>query len=764
MRLIELRSDALAPSCLALALTVHEAFSREPSYRLDVLSSDPGMDMGALLGTPLLADIDLGNGAVRTFSTYVFGGFDTGQLSGQYTYTLELGSWLSFLEENQNSRIFQNLTVPQIVEQVFQGHGRTDYRFELESAYESREYCVQFQETDLNFVKRLLEDEGIYFWIEHETDRHVVVLSDTQRFGDQPSPYGQLQYLPDGEEARAIPGREGVQRLQQIRRIRSNNVALRDFNYLTPSSRLDSDAQTAPEPALSGVQLEYYDYAAGYQDEQTGERLARLRLEAFQAEAHVLVGEANARGLATGQAFTLMGYPAAVRNRRYYVIGSELSFVQDAPDSTSQGRNVAVKFRALADDQPYRPLLVTKRPGVPGIQSATVVGPQVSEVYTDSLGRIKVHFHWDRYKTVEADASCWIRVSQAWAGKGWGVLAMPRVGQEVLVTYVDGDLDRPVVTGVVYNGENPTPYDLPKDVRYTGLVSRSIKRAGQAQNASQLTFDDQYGAERLMLHAERDMQQTVERNSSTAVGQDKNESVKGTSTKVITNSINYTGISVSYTGLSVGFTGVSASFTGASTSFTGVSTGFTGVSTTFNGVSTGFTGVSTSFTGVSTGFTGVSTSFTGMSTGVTGMSNSVTGVSNGMTGVSSSMTGVSTSVTGQSAGMTGVSLSCTGTSAGFTGVSTSVTGTSTSMTDTSISNTGTSTSITGVSMSTTGTSTSVTGSSVSMTGSSVGMTGTSTSKTGTDFSFTGLSLSFTGFVDSASGQEFKLFKSLHLLN
>ncbi|MXN80166.1 type VI secretion system tip protein VgrG, partial [Burkholderia sp. 4701] len=231
MRLIELRGGVLDPSVVALALTVHENFSQEPSYQLDLLSRDPGLDLDALLGTPLSADIDLGNGTVRTFSTYVFGGYDTGQLSGQYTYTLELGSWLSFLEENQNSRIFQNLTVPQIVEQVFQGHQRTDYRFELEGAYDVREYCVQFQETDLSFVKRLLEDEGIYFWVEHETDRHVVVLSDTQRFGDQPPPYGQLQYLPDGEEARAIQGREGVQRLQQIRRVRPNNVALRDFNY-----------------------------------------------------------------------------------------------------------------------------------------------------------------------------------------------------------------------------------------------------------------------------------------------------------------------------------------------------------------------------------------------------------------------------------------------------------------------------------------------------------------------------------------------------
>ncbi|MDN7638811.1 type VI secretion system Vgr family protein [Burkholderia cepacia] len=755
MRLIELRCDALNPDCIALALTAREDFSREPSYRLEMLSHDPELDLDSLLGVPLSADIDLGNGAVRTFSTYVFGGYDTGQLSGQYTYTLDLRSWLSFLEENRNSRIFQNLTVPEIVEQVFQSHLRTDYRFELEQNYDLREYCVQFQESDLNFVKRLLEDEGIYFWVEHEAERHVVVLSDTQRFDDLPFPYGQLEYLPDGEEARAIAGREGVQRLQRTRRVRPNNVALRDFNYLTPSNRLDSDARTQPEPALSGVQLEYYDYAAGYRNEQTGERLARLRLEAFQADAHVLAGEANARGLATGQAFTLAGYPAANRNRRYYVIGSELTFIQDGPDSTSQGRNVAVKFRALVDDQPYRPLLVTKRPKVPGIQSATVVGPQVSEVYTDELGRIKVHFHWDRYKTVEADASCWIRVSQAWAGKGWGVLAMPRVGQEVLVTYVDGDLDRPLATGIVYNGENPTPYDLPKDARYTGLVSRSINQAGQYQNASQLTFDDQRGAERVMVHAERDMQQTVERNSSTAVGQDFNISVAGTSTSVTGISVSFTGISVSYTGLSVGFTGVSTSFTGLSTSFTGVSTSFTGVSTSFTGVSTGFTGVGTSFTGVSTGFTGVSTSFTGASTSLTGTSNSVTGVSNSMTGISSSLTDVSTSATGQSQSMAGVSLSYTGTSTSMTGTSTSVTGTSTGITGTSVSNVGSSTSVTGVSMSTTGSSTSVTGSSTSTTGSSVSTTGSSVSATGSNISTTGFSYSYTGASYSDTGVDLK---------
>ncbi|CAJ3352454.1 Rhs element Vgr protein [Burkholderia pseudomallei] len=508
-------------------------------------------------------------------------------------------------------------------------------------------------------------------------------------------------------------------------------------------------------PNLEGIPLEYYDYAAGYREPEQGERLARLRLEAIQAESHTLVGEANARALATGRAFTLIGHPALGRNRRYYVTNSELTFIQDGPDSTSQGRNVAVKFRALVDDQPFRPLLTTPRPEVPGIQSATVVGPEMSEVHTDKLGRIRVHFHWDRYKTTEADASCWIRVSQAWAGKGWGVIAMPRVGQEVLVTYVDGDLDRPLVTGIVYNGENPTPYDLPKDIRYTGLVSRSIKRAGGYQNASQITFDDQRGAERVMIHAERDMQQTVERNSSTSIAQDLNLSVKGTSTSVVGISISFTGISVSYTGLSVSFTGVSASFTGVSTSFTGVSTSFTGVSTSFTGVDTGFKGVSTSFTGVDTSFKGVSTSFTGVSTSLTGSSNSVTGVSNSMTGISSSWTDVSMSTTGQSQSITGVSLSYTGTSNSMTGTSTSVTGTSTSITGTSMSNTGSSTSITGTSMSTTGSSTSVTGSSVSTTGSSVSTTGSSVSTTGSSVSTTGFSFSYTGVSYSDTGIDLK---------
>ncbi|KMN77964.1 type IV secretion protein Rhs [Chromobacterium sp. LK11] len=749
MRLIELNSPLLDADSVALSFKADERLSQEPSYQLDIACADPALDLDGLLGSQLTVDIDLGDEGVRPFHCQVLGGYDSGQTQDSYTYTLELGSWLSFLAENQNCRVFQQLTVPQIVEQVFGEHQRPDFRFELEHAYEPREYCVQFLESDLDFVKRLLEDEGIYFWIEHQPERHVVVLSDTQRFDDLSAGYGQLRFLPDGDEFRPVPGREGVQRLQRTRRVRPTNVALRDFDYHAPSNRLDSDAQEI-QASLDGIRLEHYDYGAGYSDQAGGDRLARLRLEALQADSHQLTGTANARGLATGGAFTLDGHPDAARNRRYYVAASQLTFLQDGPDSSGQGRNVMVVFRAMRDDRPFRPLRLTPKPVLPGIQSATVVGPVNAEVHTDKLGRIRVHFHWDRYKTQEEDASCWIRVSQAWAGKGWGVLAMPRVGQEVLVTYVDGDLDRPMVTGIVYNGDNPTPYDLPKDIRYTGLVTRSLKQ-GRYSNASQITFDDQRGAERVMVHAERDMQQTTERNSSEAVGQDKNTSVKGTSTSVTGASISFTGVSVSFTGLSASFTGVSTSFTGLSTSFTGVSTSFTGVSTGFTGVSTGFTGVSTSFTGISTGFTGVSTSFTGVSTSLTGTSTSVTGTSQSMTGVSTSMTGTSVSATGMSQSMTGVSSSYTGTSSSVTGNSCSVTGTSKSVTGTSMSDTGSSTSITGTSMSTTGSSTSVTGCSMSTTGSSASVTGCSVSTTGASASVTGSSISVTGSSTGVTG-------------
>lgn len=686
MRLIQIRNALLDSDCVALGLNVKEHLSIEPFYQLELVSSQAGLDLDGLLGSVMGIDIDLDNGDTRQVHSHVFAAYDTGQMEDKFTYTLEMGSWLSFLAENRNCRIFQNLTVPQIVEQVFIGHHRSDFLFSLEHEYESTEYCVQFLESDLQFVKRLLEAEGIYFYVNHFIDRHIVVFSDTQRFDELNEPYAAMLFLPDGEEQRAIEGREGVQRLQRSRRVTSNNVALRDFDYHVPGKRLDSDAQVE-QNALNNITLQHYDYGTGYFDQARGEYLARIRLEAMQAETHLLQGKCNARGLKYGAAFSLSGHPDIKRNRRFFVTGVEQIFTQDGPDSSSTGRNVGAKFWALPDDHPFRPLLKTVRPTVSGIQSATVVGPEMSEVHTDKLGRIRVHFHWDRYKSIEEDASCWIRVSQAWAGKGWGVIAMPRVGQEVLVTYVDGDLDRPLVTGIVYNGDNPTPYDLPKDIRYSGMVTRSLKD-GKNQNASQLTFDDQRGAERVMIHAERDLQETVERNSSKSVGQDLNLQVAKTLTTTTSNNVSYKDVSISYTRLSISFVGTSLSYRGVAMSQTGESTSIDGIKSSFTGSSTSYTGTSKSFRGMSTSFTGVSSSFVGVTNSIRGSATSVTGVSSSMTGVSSSMTGVRSSMTGASKSLTGVSLSISGVVTTIRGKSINVIGSEVSTKGSVIASTG----------------------------------------------------------------------------
>jgi len=653
VRLIQLRSALLDQDCVLLSLKVQEKFSQEPSYQLELVSPNPDLDLDGLLGDTVAIDIDLGEGLLRTFHAHVFAGYDSGQMGDKYTYSFDLSCWLSFLGQNQNCRVFQNLTVPQIVEQVFVNHNRTDYRFDLQQNYDPREYCVQYRESDLRFIKRLLEDEGIYFWIEHEAERHVVVLSDAQRFDDLAEPYSTMRFLPDGEENRALVGREGIQRLQRTRRIRPNNVALRDFDYHVPSNRLDSDAQV-DQQTLAGITLEHYDYAAGYSDTGRGEWLARLRLEAYQAESHVLKGQSNARGLRTGKAFTLVGHPDQNRNRRFFVMATELVFIQDGPDSTSlQGLNVAGNFLALADDRVFHPLCVTVKPIVAGIHSATVVGPVNSEIHTDKLGRIRVHFHWDRYKTVEEDASCWIRVSQAWAGKGWGVIAMPRVGQEVLITYVDGDLDRPLVTGIVYNGDNPTPYDLPKEIRYTGIVSRSL-RQGKVFQASQLTFDDTLGAERVMIHAERDLQNTVERNIAIAVGQDLNTKVAATTTTTTKNAITYIAVDIKHIGLAIAYRDVAMTFNGINMTQNGVNTTHNGVNTTFNGVNTTFNGVNSAFNGINTTFNGVNTTFNGVATTITGAATNVVGVNTTMIGVNTTTLGVTTVTTGVSTAVTGI--------------------------------------------------------------------------------------------------------------
>lgn len=643
MSLIELNSDELhAIGAFPLSFKSEESLSRAAHYALDVECPQPDVDFEPLLGKRVTVSIEEPSGLRRPFNAYIIGGEDRGQHGNHYVFGLKLSCWLWFLQQNRNCRIFQHLNVLEIVGQIFARYGVANYRLDIEGSYAPREYCVQFAETDFNFISRLLEDEGLGYTIEHAEDEHTLVISDRQQFSDLPVRYQTLLFTPDAEEGRAI--REGVQRIQRQRVVSPNEIVLRDFDYLNPRKNLQTKAEENAK-GLSETPLEWYDYASGYVDTERGEWLARLRLEELQVQGQMLVGDSNAVGLVPGRRFDLLLHPDPRRNRGYKLLRCDYEFIQDGPDSSSQGRNVLCRFTAVNDDVAWRPLRITPSPRLPGLQSATVVGTAGAEVHTDEHARIRVHFHWDRYKTREEDSSCWIRVVQAWAGKGWGVLAMPRVGQEVLVTYVDGDLDRPMVTGIVYNGDNPPPYRLPEQINYSGMISRSL-RQGQPQHASQLTFDDRRNNERLMMHAERDLQTTVERNAVSDIGQDQYRVVKRTRTLETENEVDYRDNHVSQTDTRVDNVGNHAEKISnrvqnidASTSNFGIATRIsvlelnttalknemTGLSNSVVGTSLQSTGVATSITGALTAFTAIETLLVGESSAVVGARNRVVG-------------------------------------------------------------------------------------------------------------------------------------------
>ncbi|MBN3860281.1 type VI secretion system tip protein VgrG [Neisseriaceae bacterium PsAf] len=754
--LINIKNSQLeAYEAYPLSFETHEGLSVCSNYHLAFQSPNPSIDIEKLLGKLVEVSIEKPDkSGYRYFYAYIVGGIDTGQLGEHYTYDLELSPWLWFLTQNRNSKIYQHVDVIEIIKDVFSRYSSSNYKINVQSKYPKRNYCVQFNESDFNFVTRLLQFEGIWYYFEHKNGKHTLIITDKQDFPALEGGYSKIDFVPDGEEHRSIG--EAIQKVNRVNKVRPNQVILRDFDYLEPKKDLHVNVENQETLKITGTPLEWYDYSQNYLDPDRGNSLAKIRLEEMTANTNMLSGEGNLVGMVPGHSFSLKRHPNSKKNTKYKVIKADYVFLQDGPDSSnSVGRNIVCNFQVLDASIPFRPIQTSSKPKVPGIHSATVVGPVKSEVHTDRHGRIRVHFHWDRYKKTEEDSSCWIRVVQAWGGKGWGVVSMPRVGQEVLVAYMDGDIDRPLVIGNVYNGDNPPPYELPKHINYSGMVSRSLK-FGVPANANLFTMDDKRDNERIMIHAERDFQGVTERNDAKFVGQDLYEVVKRVSTKFLTSHFKFTDYAFSATGVSNSFTGVSTSSVGVSVSSTGKSVSFVGDSTSFTGNSASFTGNSTSFTGNSTSFTGNSTSFTGKSTSMVGRSDSFVGSSSSVVGMSQSYTGSSESTTGSSRSVTGSSISTVGSSMSTVGCAVSVTGSSMSKVGSVCSVTGCSVSTTGKSVSTTGKSISTTGSSVSTTGSSVSTTGSSMSTTCMSKSKVGVSISFVGVSIHKTGVDIKL--------
>ncbi|MBA1147436.1 type VI secretion system tip protein VgrG [Ectothiorhodospiraceae bacterium WFHF3C12] len=494
-------------------------------YTLEMLGSDESLAFADILGQKLGVRIALPDGGERHVNGFATRFAQLGR-SGRYAvFEARLRPWLWYLTRSTDCRIFQAQSVPDIVQAVFREHGFSDFEDALGGSYPTREYCVQYRESDFAFVSRLLEQEGIYYFFRHESGRHVLVLADGYGAHEPEAGYERVPYYPPGNEADRE--RDHISDWQTAQEIQSELYALRDFDFEKPRAQLD--AKETIEREHGAESYEVYDYPGNYLNTDEGQRYAAVRMEEQQAHFERVQGAGNARGLQAGRLFRMEGYPREDQNREYLITGLSMElFANDyETGSMAEGTTFNCSFTAADSQQPFRPVRRTPRPTVHGPQTAVVVGKSGEEIWTDKYGRVKLQFHWDRNGGADENSSCWVRVASVWAGRKWGGIHIPRIGQEVIVDFLEGDPDRPIVTGRVYNADNMPPYELPAEKTRSGIKSRSTK-GGSAENFNELRFEDSKGDEHVFLHAEKDLRERVKNNHSESVAGSKFTNVGAT--------------------------------------------------------------------------------------------------------------------------------------------------------------------------------------------------------------------------------------------
>lgn len=507
-------------------MTATEQLSQLFEFNLDLLSEDYTIELDKLLGQSVTVRLERPDGKIRYFNGIVSHFSYTG-ISGYgatarrlAAYRATLRPWLWWLTRTADCRIFQEKTVPEIIQQLFREHGLSDFEDALGDAYHAWEYCVQYRETDFNFVSRLMEHEGIYYYFKHESGKHTLVLSDSLGSHDPVSGYEEVPYFPPDEHNRRK--RDHIYEWSVCREMQSERYALDDFDFTRPKVQLDA---TAEEPLEQQTidDKEVYDYPGNYTQKADGDTYARVRLEETQALYEIAHGQANARGFSVGALFKLSEYPREDQNQEYLIVSATHELRSDEYETVAvaeHGDIYACRFSALLSRRPFRALRITAKPLVQGPQTAIVVGKQGEEIWTDEYGRVKVQFHWDREGKYDEKSSCWVRVAQVWAGKNWGGIHIPRIGQEVIVDFLEGDPDRPIITGRVYNADQMPPYGLPANQTQSGIKTRSSKD-GSDQTFNELRFEDKKDAEEVYFHAERDFNSVVKNNDTLKVGFEK---------------------------------------------------------------------------------------------------------------------------------------------------------------------------------------------------------------------------------------------------
>ncbi len=509
---------ALADDVLRVhACASREALSELGETTLTLLSERKDIRASELLGKPATLTMALRDDGPRHLGGYVTRFAQTG-FEGRHTvYQMTLRPWLWLLTRTADCRIFQEMTVPDIVKQVFDDHPVARHEFKLMRAYRPWTYCVQYRETDFNFIARLLENEGIYWYFTHDEGGHTLVLADAASAHDCAPGCESLPFYAGG--GNTPPALEYIDTWITQESLKPGKVVITDYDFERPSASLEAQQDRARGYDLSDGEV--FDYPGGYLQTADGTQYAEDRLDEIQSACARYDGDTNAQGVCTGHLLSLERHPRDDQNSKYLITSTTIQLRQAATESASGDSELRCRFGAIPADQQFRPERRTPKPMAPGPQTAIVTGPAGEEIFTDKYGRVKVQFHWDRRGQRNETSSCWIRVSQPWAGKGWGGVSIPRIGQEVVVDFVEGDPDQPLITGRVYNAEQMPPYGLPAAAVISGLKSKTHKGAGY----NEMSMDDTAGKEMITIHGQYDMATTIEHDQTSTIHNNRTDTV-----------------------------------------------------------------------------------------------------------------------------------------------------------------------------------------------------------------------------------------------
>ncbi|ECO5948966.1 type VI secretion system tip protein VgrG [Salmonella enterica] len=525
---VTVSGSAVPPGALLFASldggeTLSELFSyvvqlKTPdTLNLGYVSPAANLPLKPMVGKDLCVNIELDGGGKRHISGLVTAARVVGHEGRSVTYELRMEPWVKLLTHTSDYKAFQNKTVVDILDEVL-----AEYPYPVEKrlveSYPVRTWQVQYGETDFDFLQRLMQEWGIYWWFEHSEDSHTLVLADAisahKACPDSPL----VEWHQEGLKL----DKEFIHTITANESLRTGQWVLDDFDFTKPRSLL---ANTVANPRETGhATYEHYEWPGDYFDKSEGEMLTRIRMEAQRSPGSRVLGGGNIRTLMTGYTFTLENYPTAEVNQEYLLMQT-LLFVQDNAQHSGQDQHFtfSTRFELHPTREVYRPQRTVSKPHTKGPQSAIVTGPAGQEIWTDQYGRVKVQFGWDRYGKMDENSSCWIRVSYPWAGKGFGMIQIPRIGQEVLVDFKNGDPDLPIIVGRTYNQDTMPPWGLPGMASQSGIFSHSLY--GGPTNGNMLRFDDKTGAEEVKFHAEKDLNTTVKNNETHTVMVDRTKTI-----------------------------------------------------------------------------------------------------------------------------------------------------------------------------------------------------------------------------------------------